>query len=150
MLYNTDLKYIYTLGEYYTTMKKSTRIIGILAIAILSIGFLNSCKNKNPSVVKIFVRSASNELVEGAKVVIIGNPNSNPPTMNYVDTVITNNSGFAYFSLTGYYDDYYDKKTDENSVAYFDIVVKTATKTAYGTIRSRIHTTAVETVFLPN
>ena len=127
-------------------MRKSTRIIGILALAILSIGFLNSCKNKNPSVVKIFVRSASNELVNGAKVVIIGNPNSNPPTNNYVDTVITNNSGFAYFNVQPYYDD----AGEDNTVAYFNIVVKTATKTAYGDIRSRVHTTAVETVFLPN
>lgn len=127
-------------------MKKSTRIIGILAIAVLSIGFLNSCKNKNPSVVKVFVRSASNELVKGAKVVIIGNPNSNPPTMEYVDTVVTNDSGFSYFNM----DPYYDAAGEGNDVAYFDIIVKTATKTAYGDIRSRIHTTAVETVFLPN
>lgn len=127
-------------------MRKTTWFIGILALAFLSIGFLNSCKNKNPSVVKIFVRSSSNELVEGAKVIIIGDQSSNPPTLEYVDTMITNNSGFAYFNVQPYY----DAAGEDNSVAYFDIIVKTATKTAYGTIRSRVHTTAVETVFLPN
>ncbi len=127
-------------------MKNTTKIIGILALAVLTIGFLQSCKNKNPSVVKIFVRSSSNELVEGAKVIIIGDPSSNPPTLNYVDTVITNDSGFAYFNVQPYY----DEAGEENSVAYFDVVVKTTTKTAYGEIRSRVHTTAVETIFLPN
>lgn len=127
-------------------MKRTTKIFGVIAALVLSIGFLQSCKNKNPSVVKIFVRSASNELVEGAKVVLIGDPSSNPATMNYVDTVITNDSGFAYFNVQPYY----DAAGEENTVAYFDVIAKTSTKTGYGYIRSRVHTTAVETVFLPN
>ena len=128
-------------------MKKIARKLTLIALVVLSLGFLHSCKNDNPSVVKIFVRSASNELVPGAKVVIIGDPSSNPPTEEYVDTVVTNESGFAYFNVQAYYD---EAGADENPVAYFDIVVKTDTKTAMGYIRSRVHTTAVETVFLPN
>jgi hypothetical protein len=127
-------------------MKRTTKIFGVIAILVLSIGFLQSCKNKNPSVVKIFVRSASNELVVGAKVVLIGDPSSNPATMNYVDTVITNDSGFAYFNVQPYY----DAAGEENTIAYFDVIAKTSTKTGFGYIRSRVHTTAVETVFLPN
>ena len=68
----------------------------LLILIALSFGFLQSCKNKKPSVVKVFVRSASNELVSGAKVIIIGDINSNPATMEYVDTVVTNESGFEY------------------------------------------------------
>ena len=127
-------------------MRKTAQIIGLFSLLILSIGFLQSCKNKNPSVVKVFVRSASNELVNGAKVVIIGDPSSNPPTMNYVDTVVTNESGFAYFNVQPYY----DAAGEDNDVAYFDIVAKDGTKTKLGYIRSRVHTTAVETLFLPN
>lgn len=127
-------------------MKRAFKIYGIITLTILSIGFLQSCKNKNPSVVKIFVRSASNELVDGAKVVIIGDPSSNPATNNYVDTVVTNESGFATFNVQPYYDD----AGEDNTIAYFDIVAKTGTKTTLGYIRSRVHTTAVETVFLPN
>lgn len=127
-------------------MKRALKIFSILTLTVLSIGFLQSCKNKNPSVVKIFVRSASNELVAGAKVVIIGDPSSNPATNNYVDTVITNDSGFAYFNVAPYFDD----AGEDNTIAYFDIVAKTGTKTALGYIRSRVYTTAVETVFLPN
>lgn len=96
--------------------------------------------------VKIYVRSASNELVTDAKVVIIGDPSSNPPTLNYVDTLLTNGSGFAAFDVQPYF----DEAGEDNTVAYFDVVVKTSTKTSYGEVRSRVHTTAVETIFLPN
>lgn len=128
-------------------MKNITLKMAVLGLVFLSLGVLHSCKNKNPSVIKVFVRSASNELVSGAKVVIIGDVNSNPATMAYVDTVVTNESGFAYFNVQTYYD---EAGEEENPVAYFDIVAKTDTKTTMGYIRSRVHTTAVETVFLPN
>lgn len=110
---------------------------------VLAIGFLQSCKNKEPSVIKIFVRSASNELLEGVKVVIIGDVNSNPPTNAYVDTLITNASGFVSFNMKAYYDD----AGEDVEIGYFDIVAKTNTETTLGYIRSRVHTTAVETVY---
>lgn len=124
-------------------MKKLV-IIGLLFV---SLGLFTACKNDNPSVIKVFVRSASNELVEGAKVIIIGDVTSNPKTMSWVDTVVTNNSGFAFFNMAAYYE---AAGAEENPVAYFDIIAKTATKEKDGYIRSRVHTTAVETVFLPN
>lgn len=127
-------------------MKKRTSILSLFVLMVLGIGFLQSCKNKEPSTIKIYVRSASNELVTDAKVVIIGDPSSNPPTLNYVDTLLTNGSGFAAFDVQPYF----DEAGEDNSVAYFDVVVKTSTKTAYGEVRSRVHTTAVETIFLPN
>ena len=122
------------------------RKIGLLAFVCLSIGFIQSCKNKEPSAIKVFVRSASNELVVGAKVVIVGDVNSNPPTTAYVDTVLTNGSGFAVFEMKAYY----DLVGKTNSVGYFDIVAKKGTKITDGRVRSRAHTTAVETVYLPN
>jgi hypothetical protein len=126
-------------------MKTKGLKYGILFFTLVVAVILNSCKNKEPSVVKIFVRSASNELVEGAKVIIIGDVDSNPPTLPYVDTVVTNNSGFAYFNVQPHY----DGGDKDYTVAYFDIIVKKDSQTAFGTIRSRVHTTAVETVYLP-
>jgi len=121
--------------------------LAIVGLMCLSLGLISACKNKNPSVIKVYVRSASNELVEGAKVIIIGDVNSNPETFAWVDTLVTNNSGFAFFNMQPYYD---ENGAEENPVAYFDIIAQTATKEASGYIRSRVHTTAVETVFLPN
>ena len=123
------------------------RKLGLLAFVCLSLGFIQSCKNNEPSVIKIFVRSASNELVEGAQVVIIGDVNSNPPTNVHVDSVLTNSSGFAVFDMKAYY----DAAGENNTVGYFDIVAKKGTKVNNSeNIRSRAHTTAVETVYLPN
>jgi hypothetical protein len=123
------------------------RKLGLLVFVCLSVGFIQSCKNKEPSAIKIFVRSASNELVEGAQVVIIGDVNSNPPTNVYVDSVLTNSSGFAVFEMKAYY----DAAGENNTVGYFDIVAKHGTKVNNSEqIRSRAHTTAVETVYLPN
>ena len=127
-------------------MEKLIGKVGVLAMVLLSLGVLHSCKNKNPSVVKVFVRSASNELMSGVKVIIIGDPSSNPPTQEYIDTVITNGSGFAYFNVQSYYDAAGEK---DNPVAYFDVIAKTDLIQELGYVRSRVHTTAVETIFLP-
>lgn len=124
-------------------MAHKIKIFGVLAFLFLSVGFIQSCKNKNPSVVKVYVRSASNDVVEGAKVIIIGDPSSNPPTNNYVDTVVTNDSGFAYFNVAPYF----EEAGEDAEIAYFDVIAKTVTKQTSGYVRSRIHTTAVETVY---
>ena len=80
-------------------------------------------------------------------VVIIGDINSNPPTNSYVDSVLTNSSGFAVFEMQAYY----DAAGEDNTIGYFDIVAKKGTKVNDDErIRSRAHTTAVETVYLPN
>ena len=84
-------------------MKTTAKKLGILMFVVLAAGFLKSCKNDEPSIVKIFVRSASNELVSGAKVIIIGDVDSNPATLPYVDTVVTNGSGFASFNVQGHF-----------------------------------------------
>ena len=121
------------------------RRIGILFLLTLSLGFLHSCKNKNPSVAKIFIRSASNQLVPGAKVIIIGDVDSNPETKQYVDTLITNESGFVEFFL----DPHFELGDSEYEVAYFDILAKSnVSGEGEGYIRTRIHTTAVETVYI--
>ena len=70
-----------------------------LIIGLLSIGFLQSCNNKEPSGVKIFVRNAENKLVNGARVVIVADIPANESSIEHVDTVLTNESGFAVFSL---------------------------------------------------
>lgn len=125
-------------------MNKISKIGAFLGLMLIFV--LTACKNDNPSVIKVFVRDASNALVTGAKVVIIGDQQSNPPTNSYVDTVVTNASGYSTFNM----DEYYSAASADQTTGYFDIVVKKDNKTAQGYIRSRVHTTAVETVYLPN
>lgn len=118
--------------------------IRILFIGIIAIGFLQSCKNKNPSTVKIFVRSAVNLLEADSKVVIIADKNANESNIEYVDTLFTNNEGFIAFDVK----EYYSEAGKSVEVANFKIIAKKNGKVGVGTIRSRVNTVAVETVFL--
>jgi hypothetical protein len=113
---------------------------------LVALALFTGCKNNDPSVLKIFVRSASNELVKDAKVIIIGDVNSVPTSLAHVDTLVTNSSGFAAFNL----DDYFTAAGEENTVAYFDVIVKQDPKQAQAYVRCRAHITTVETVYLPN
>jgi hypothetical protein len=106
----------------------------------------SACESKDPAVLKVFVRSSSNQLVGGAKVIIIGDQQSNPATLDFTDTSFTNSSGFSVIDM----DEYFSTSGKENTTGYFDIVVKYNNKIATGYTRCRIHTTSVETIYLPN
>ena len=123
-------------------MKKILFGISILFIAVI----VGSCKSKDPAILKVFVRSSSNQLMNGAKVVVIGDQQSNPATLDFVDTSYTNSSGFTVIDM----DQYFDVSGPDNTTGYFDIVVKHNTKTAAGYTRCRVHTTSVETIYLTN
>lgn len=120
----------------------------LVKISLVVLGFvvLGSCKSKDPAILKVFVRSSSNQLMSGAKVVIIGDQQSNPPTLPFVDTTFTNSSGFTSVDM----DQYFNTSGADNTTGYFDIIVKYNNKTATGYSRCRIHTTSVETIYLPN
>lgn len=122
-------------------MKTFTNKIALITI-ILSVAFIQSCKDKAPSIAKIFVRSQSNELLSEARVVIIAAIEDNESNTEYVDTVITNTSGFAEFNLQ----DYYSKVGKSVSVATFDVICRKSGHEGTGTIRTRVNTTAVETI----
>ena len=125
----------------------------LLSISLsLLLLLLVGCTEKEDAIIKVFVRSATNQLVYGAKVIVIGDLQSNPPTEAYVDTTYTNSSGFTTFIM----EDYFDKAKDSDNAdvsettGYFDILVKSNNKEASGYTRCRVHTTSVETIYLPN
>ncbi len=105
---------------------------------------LSSCKDKTPSVAKIFVRSASNELLSDARVVIVANLGDNDSNIEYVDTLMTNSSGFAEFNIG----EYYTKAGASISVAEFTVICRKSGFEGIGNIRTRVHTTAVETIVI--
>lgn len=126
-----------------TRFIKGSVVFSVFLLVGLTLG---GCKNDDPSVLKIFVRSENNELLNGAQVVVIGDPNSNPATLEYVDTLFTNGSGFAQFNM----DPYFNMAGGDNSVGYFDVIVKKDGKQGTEYVRCRHHITTVETVFLMN
>ncbi|MFT7343922.1 MAG: hypothetical protein ACI9XP_000499 [Lentimonas sp.] len=118
---------------------KNTMILGLLALSTL----FTSCKNEDPSVAKVYVRNAGQQLVTGALVVIIGDVDNSTLTVEYVDTLYTNESGFAQFNM----DPYFEKAGSDNSVGVFDIVTKLGDDSGEAAgFRVRIHNTGVKTV----
>lgn len=123
-------------------MNKMVRNIGYFSLISILI-VLSSCK-KDPSVLKVFVRTYNNELANNAKVVIIGDVNSDPATPAYVDTVQTNSSGFAYFDM----EEFFSMLGKKETTGYFDVLAKRDTKQGDGYIRCRAHITNVITINL--
>ena len=118
--------------------------ISLTLVLLLLVG----CTPKDDAILKVFVRSSTNQLVYGAQVIIIADLQSNPSEIipNYVDTSYTNSSGFTTFVLN----DYFNNEDIIGTTGYFDILVKSNNKEASGYTRCRIHTTSVETIYLPN
>jgi hypothetical protein len=121
-----------------------TILTSFFALSLLFI--LGGCEPTEPAIIKVFVRSSSNQLIDGAKVIIVGDQQSTPATLAYVDTTYTNSSGFTSFDM----DPYFALAGESNKTGYFDIIVKYNNKTDYGYTRAKVHTTAVETIYLPN
>lgn len=115
-----------------------------LLTLLFSVTLLNSCKDKAPSIAKIFVRSASNELLSDARVVIVANLDDNDSNIEYVDTLMTNSSGYAEFNIG----EYYTQAGASTSVAEFTVICRKAGFEGIGKIRTRVHTTAVETIVI--
>ena len=120
-------------------MKKGISLVCLLFVLLT----LTNCK-KEDSILKVFVRSASNQLINGAMVVAIGDQQSTPPTGEFVDTVYTNSSGFTTINLEDYF------TSSDNTTGYFDIIVKYNLKVGSGYSRCRVHSTSVETIYLEN
>ena len=120
-------------------MKKGISLVCLLFVLLT----LTNCK-KEDSILKVFVRSASNQLINGAMVVAIGDQQSTPPTGEFVDTAYTNSSGFTTINLEDYF------TSSDNTTGYFDIIIKYNLKVGSGYSRCRVHSTSVETIYLEN
>jgi hypothetical protein len=126
-------------------MKNLIKTSVLLFIAISFMTF-TSCK-KEPSILKVYVKSAANQLVPGARVTIAGDIYSNPATREYQDTAITNSTGYATFDM----DKYFGSKPEKGEVGYFDVYIKSDNKNGkIDGARVRVHITNVETVKLEN
>jgi hypothetical protein len=123
-------------------MKTFFKLLSLSLVILFSV----SCESKDPAVLKVFVRSSSNQLMDGAKVIVIGDQQSNPATLPFVDTVFSNASGFAVVDM----DQYFNVSGADNTTGYFDIIVKYNNKIANDYARCRVHTTTVKTIYLPN
>lgn len=124
-------------------ISKYIKKIGVISLVVLSLLIIiSSCKSKDPSILKVFVRDENNELLTKAKVVIIGDTKSDPPTIDYVDTNFTDDQGVALFDM----EEFFTTSGESVKSGYFNILVKFGEKIAEGRVRVKQHIVSVETV----
>lgn len=123
---------------------KNTLKLSFFALAgVLFFGGLSSCENTDPSIAKVYVRSANKQLVADAQVVIIADVDHSTETVAYVDTAYTNSAGYAQFSMNSYF----ALAGADKSVGVFDLIVKSGDDEAESKeFYVRVHNTAVRTV----
>ncbi|MCE3294761.1 MAG: hypothetical protein K0R65_475 [Crocinitomicaceae bacterium] len=125
-------------------MKQISKHALLFLAALMVLNFtLSSCESKDPSVLKVFVHDESANLLPKAQVIIIGDTESNPPTIDYVDTFYTDNLGVAVFNL----EDFFAASGKTVQSGYFDILVKYQNKEATGRIRVKKHITSVQSIY---
>ena len=113
-------------------------LLTLLALVVLN---LTSCE-KPQSLVKVFVRDASGNLVGDVEVKMISSTSSDPATAKHTDKLRTNTSGFCTFNL----DTFFATQIATSRDGYFDIVVEKDQFSGLGTVRATYQTTQVQTV----
>jgi hypothetical protein len=115
-----------------------------LFIALLAFGLIFSCKSKDPSVLKIYVRSNNNILTPDATVRIVGDISEGTP--EFFEEKMSDESGVVLFNLDDLFSTY---EKEQNAVAHFTLYAKDSSA-FYTTkdVRAKIHLTSVETIIL--
>ncbi len=113
-------------------------LMTFLALFLLN---LTSCE-KPQSLLKVFVRDESGNLVGDAEVKIISSTNSDPITSKHSDKLRTNTSGFCTFNL----DSFFAAQIATSRDGYFDIVIEKDQFSGMGSVRATYQTTQVQTV----
>lgn len=124
-------------------MNKYIKNISFLGLMFFLQGLVFiSCKSKDPSVLKVFVRDENDQLLPQAKVIVVGDTKSEPATIDYVDTAFTDAQGVAQFDM----EEFYKASGKATTSGYFDILVKFGEKQAESRTRIKKHMVTVETV----
>lgn len=112
-------------------------------IALFTIGLIVSCK-KDPSILKVYVRSNNLILTPEATVRIVGDISENTP--EHFQETRTNESGVATFNLDKLFDTY---GSDQQKVAIFTLYAKDSSNVFTSkSIRTKAYVTTTETITL--
>ncbi|MEX2484799.1 MAG: hypothetical protein WED10_09570 [Brumimicrobium sp.] len=113
------------------------------AIVICTIGLFVSCK-KDPSILKVYVRSNNHILTQDAKVRIVGNLSEGTP--EHFQETRTNESGVATFNLDDLFDSY---EKGKEKVAIFTLYAKDSSNLYTSkSVRAKAYVTSTETITL--
>lgn len=122
-------------------MKNYTSKLLSLTLLLVSFTALNGCQEKDPSLLKIYLRTADGNIVSDVDIILIADEYSTP---EYNDEQTTNQSGFALFDLDMHFKTY----GKEAKAGDFKINARVNGVTYLGTVRARGYTTTEETFYL--
>lgn len=122
-------------------MKNYTLKLLSLTLLLVSFTALNGCQEKDPSLLKIYLRTADGNIVSDVDIILIADEYSTP---EYNDEQTTNQSGFALFDLDMHFKTY----GKEAKAGDFKINARVNGVTYLGTVRARGYTTTEETFYL--
>ena len=123
-------------------MKFRNAILSI--VLVFSLVLVSSCADKDPSVLKIYVRSSANILTPNVNVTIVADVGKGTP--EYLAEERSDESGAAIFVLDELFDEY-GKKDDK--IAYFTVyAADTAEFPTLTTATAKQYLTYTETIVL--
>ncbi|MDX1653158.1 MAG: hypothetical protein R3277_11735 [Brumimicrobium sp.] len=121
-------------------MRSGSLVLVLLSCVLLTFA---ACKSKEPTVLKVYVRSNNHILVPDATVRIIGDISEGTP--EYFEETTTNSGGVAFFNL----DELFDSFDKEKNTAYFTLYAKDTTDLYTSKkIRTKMNLTTVESITL--
>jgi hypothetical protein len=111
---------------------------------LLILGLIISCQSKDPSILKVFVKSNNFILTPDATVRLVGDISEGTP--EYFEEKKTDETGVALFNL----DDLFNSvDKDQNGTAYFTLYAKDTTENYTSKkVSAKIYLTSVETIIL--
>lgn len=119
-------------------MKNAFTLILLITLTLLT---FNSCKEDEPSLVKIYIRNAGGNIMSEVDVRLIADQVNSPA---YSDEGLTNQAGYVVFNLDTYFAANFEKR--EAKAADFIVYVKTDNGLQLvGELRARGNQTTEET-----
>ena len=115
-----------------------------LTVSFLFIGLLFACRSKDPSILKVYVKSNNFILTPDATVRLVGDLSEGTP--EFFEEKQTDANGVVQFNLDDLFSTYDEK---QNAAAHFTLYAKDSS--AFFTtkdVRAKIHLTSVETIIL--
>lgn len=115
-----------------------------LIVSLLILGLIFACRSKDPSVLKVYVKSNNFILTPDATVRLVGDISEGTP--EFFEEKQTDANGVVNFNLDNLFSSYDEK---QNAVAHFTLYAKDSSA-FYTTknVRAKIHLTSVETIIL--
>ena len=122
------------------------KILHLFIVLIVTVLMFSNCQDKEPSLVKIFIRNADGNIMSEVDVRLIADQVNSPA---HSDKQLTNQAGYALFNLDTYFAANFEKR-EAKAADFIVYIKKDAGLQLVGDLRARGNQTTEETFKLDN